>query len=99
LATPTDLATFRDNAAASSLDEIVAGLGATDIVLVEGFHEEARAKIEVLADQNDRRVCQTDSNLLAVVSPGVTQTTVPTFAPGAIKSLADFIEREFLARN
>lgn len=98
LATPTDIATFRDNTA-SSLDEIVSALGKTDIVLVEGFHEEARAKIEVLASGDNRRVCQTDGHLLAVVSPGAPQATVPTFGPGEIKPLADLIEREVLARN
>jgi formylmethanofuran dehydrogenase subunit E len=99
LATPTDIAMFRDNAGATSLDEIISGLGETDIVLVEGFHEEARAKIEVLSDRNDQRVCQTDGNLLAVVSAGAPQTTVPAFAPDEIKPLADLIERKILSRN
>ncbi|HXF76719.1 MAG TPA: molybdopterin-guanine dinucleotide biosynthesis protein B [Methylomirabilota bacterium] len=97
LATPAEIATFRDNPDRISLDEIVAGLGETDVVLVEGFHDEGRAKIEVLADRNDQRVCRTDGNLLAVVSTGAPRTTVPTFAPGEIKPLADLIEREILA--
>jgi molybdopterin-guanine dinucleotide biosynthesis adapter protein len=58
LATPTDLAMFGDNVGASSLDEIVSELDDTDIVLVEGLHEEACAKIEVLADCNDDPPCK-----------------------------------------
>ncbi len=98
LATPVEVAMFRNNGGGTSLDEMVSALGPTDIVLVEGFHDEGRAKIEVLADRNDQRVCRTDGNLLAVVSTGAPRTTVPTFAPGDIKPLADLIEREVLAR-
>ena len=98
LATPTDIALFRHNAGTASLDEIVSGLGKTDIVLVEGFHEEARAKIEVLADGNDEPLCKRDGNLLAFVTASVRQSAVPTFAPGNIKPLADLIERQILAK-
>jgi molybdopterin-guanine dinucleotide biosynthesis protein MobB len=96
LATPTDIAMFRDNENSVSLDEIVLALGATDIVLVEGFHEEARAKIEVLADRMDEPLCKMDSSLLAVVTPIARETKVPTFEPTNIKPLADLIEREIL---
>jgi len=96
LATPTDFAMFRDNESSISLDEIVSALGATDIVLVEGFHDEPRAKIEVLSDPNNEPICKTDSHLLAIVTPRARQATVPIFAPSHIKSLADFIEREIL---
>ena len=44
LVTPTDIALFRNGENSLSLDDIVAGLGATDIVLVEGFHNEPRAQ-------------------------------------------------------
>jgi len=96
LATPTDLATFRDSKSSLCLDQIVSALDAADIVLVEGFHEEPRAKIEVLADRNDEPVCKLDDHLFAFVAPSARQATVPTFAPSQIKSLADFIERELL---
>ena len=97
LVTPTDITLFRDSDNSLSLDQIVSSLGATDIVLVEGFHDQPRAKIEVLADRNDEPVCKLDDHLLAFVAPSVCQATVPTFAPSHIKSLADFIERKLLA--
>ena len=98
LATPTDIATFRDSDNSFSLDQIVSALGKTDIVLVEGFHEEARAKIEVLADRKDEPLCKMDGNVLAFVTPSAHQTTVPTFEPTNIKPLADLIEREVLGK-
>jgi molybdopterin-guanine dinucleotide biosynthesis protein B len=96
LVTPTDSALFRDSDSSLSLDQIVSSLGAMDIVLVEGFHDQPRAKIEVLADRNDEPLCKLDDHLLAFVTPHARQATVPIFAPSHIKSLADFIERELL---
>lgn len=96
LATPTDIATFRDGASSINLDQLVSALGETDIVLVEGFHEEPRAKIEVLPDPMDEPLCKTDGHLLAIVTPGAPETAVPTFDPSSIKPLADLIEREVL---
>jgi len=98
LATPTDIATFRDGASSITLDQLVSALGALDLVLVEGFHEEARAKIEVLDDRNDEPLCKMDRNLVAMVTPSAPQTTVPTFAPTNIKPLADLIEHDVLGK-
>jgi formylmethanofuran dehydrogenase subunit E len=98
LVTPTDIALFRNGENSLSLDDIVAELGATDIVLVEGFHNEARAKIEVLSARNDAALCAQDEHLLAIVAPALQPASVPTFAPGSIALIADFVEREILAR-
>lgn len=95
LATPTDLATFRDSESSLCLDQIVSALGAADIVLVEGFHDEPRAKIEVLSEQTDKPLCEMDSHLLAVVTPHPRQDAVPMFTPDSIKPLADLIEGKF----
>jgi len=73
-------------------------LGATDIVHVKGFHEQARAKIEVLSDRNDEPLCKMDCHLLAVVTPNARSTAVPTFEPTNTKPLADLTEREVLGK-
>ncbi len=99
LATPTDIATFRDGSSSIDLDQLVAALGALDIVLVEGFHEEARAKIEVLSERTEEALCEADENLLAIVTPSARQTALPKFAPSETKPLADLIEREILTRR
>jgi formylmethanofuran dehydrogenase subunit E len=98
LATPTGIALFRDNDGSLSLDEIVSALGANDIVLVEGFHEEPGAKIEVRSERTVEALCKTDENLLAIVTPRGCSTALPSFEPNSIKPLADLIEREVLAR-
>jgi formylmethanofuran dehydrogenase subunit E len=98
LATPTDIATFRDGASSTTLDQLVSALGATDIVLVEGFHEEPRAKIEVLSDRTNEALCKTDENLLAIVTPSARLAAVPSFTPSTIQPLVDLIEREILGK-
>ena len=97
LATPTEIVTFRDNDSLS-LDQIVSALGTPDIVLVEGFHEEPRAKIEVLSDSMNEPLCKTDRHLLAFVTPDAPRTPVPTFDPSSIEPLVDFIEEMILTR-
>lgn len=99
LATPTDVATFRDGAKSMPLAQIIAGLGAPDIVLVEGFHEEPEAKIEVLADRAGEPLCKLDPTLLAWVTPAARRGAVPSFDPSDIGPLADFIEREILTSD
>ena len=66
-----------------------------DIVLVEGFHQEARNKIEVLGATNEP-LCKNDRRLLAVVTPSPHSIAVPAFAPSSIKALVDLIERQVL---
>jgi formylmethanofuran dehydrogenase subunit E len=99
LATPTDIATFRDREIPPCLDQIVSALGAADIVLVEGFHEEPRAKIEVLSELTDKPLCERNSHLLAIVTPNARQDVVPMFTPNSIEPLADLIESEILAQT
>ena len=98
MATPTDIATFRDGASSITLDHLVSALGALDIVLVEGFHEEPRAKIEVLSDRNHERLCVVDNYLLAVVGRTASDKAVPGFSLDSIKPLVDLIEKKILGK-
>lgn len=99
LVSPTDIALFRNGESPLSLDDIVAGLGANDIVLVEGFHQEPRPKIEVFANRNGERLCQADGNLIAIVAPSPRPEGLPTFTPSNIAPLVDLIERHVLGRS
>jgi formylmethanofuran dehydrogenase subunit E len=96
LATPTEFALFRNSDSSSSLDQLISALGPADIVLVEGFHDVARAKIEVISPSIKDPRCKADDLLLAFVTPNRSETTVPSFAPDIIKSLADRIEKQLL---
>lgn len=99
LATPTDLATFRDLPNALSLDEILAGLAPSDIVLVEGFHQEPRMKLEVLSEFEKTPLCAADPNLIAMVTSNGQRSSVPTFDRDNVKAIADLIEQELLTLN
>jgi molybdopterin-guanine dinucleotide biosynthesis protein B len=96
LATSTDIAVFRSWETSLSLQDLVSALGPMDIVLVEGFHDEPRAKIEVLSGAGAEPLCKTDCHLLAFVTSSAPETPVPSFAPDSIKPLADLIEKQLL---
>ena len=98
LVTPTDVALFRDTPGGASLEEVAAALHGTDIVLAEGFHQAPGLKIEVLSAPNAQRRCAGDPQLLATVGPATGDATIASFEPDAVKSLADFIEREVLGK-
>ena len=89
---------FRDGASSITLDQIVSTLGAPDIVLVEGFHEEPRAKIEVVSVKTNGRLCSADENLFAVVGPAADDEAVPGFGLDSIKPLVDLIEKKILGK-
>ena len=99
LVTPTDLAFFCAAQGDTALDRILGTMRQHDIVIVEGFHRERRAKIEVWTPGAGDRLCSGDENLLAVVTPAEVEDTVPTFRPDDIHPLADLIERKISARS
>lgn len=99
LVTPTDVAMFRDGNIRQSLDDIVSALGPTDVILVEGFHEQPHAKIEVLSDQEEQRLSDPDDNLIAIVTANGQRSLLPTFKPNDIEQIANFIERKVIQRH
>ena len=98
LVTPTDVALFRDTPGGASLEEVVAALHGTDIVLAEGFHQAPGLKIEVLSVGSAQRRCAGDPQLLATVGSATGDASIASFEPDAIKPLADLIEREVLGK-
>lgn len=96
LVTPTDVTLFRNTPVGASLDDVVAALCETDIVLAEGFHQAPGLKIEVLSAGNAQRLCAGDAQLLATVGSATADASVASFDPEAIKPLADLIEKSVL---
>ena len=96
LMTPDRVALFREANDGDSLERILPYFDGRDIVIVEGLHEEAGAKIEVLAKAGTARLCP-DKLLIATVGVNSAASDTPSFEPDAIRSLADFVERTFLA--
>jgi molybdopterin-guanine dinucleotide biosynthesis protein B len=91
LVAPAQVALFHENPKTTSLDDIVASLGASDLILAEGFHLEPRPKIEVAAPSGER-LCRSDRNLIAVVGATAADSAVPSFRLDETVALADFIE-------
>lgn len=96
LVTPREIAIFLKRKEAFSLDRVVDHFAGLDIVLVEGFHQEAKPKIEIRSLDHHHLRCAGDKNLLAVVEKVPSVKAVPSFTPRSIKPLADLIVKKIL---
>jgi len=99
LVTPKNIAIFCEANEFASLDRILENFIGMDIVLVEGFHSEAKPKIEIRDPARPQGRCARDKNLLAVVEQAPSEKAVPSFEPSSIKPLADLIARQILTRG
>lgn len=74
------------------LDLLLGRLAPVDLVLVEGFHLAPIPKCEiVLAGQDRRPNYPDDPSIVALISDGSLQSTLPLFSPNAINEIAEFI--------
>ena len=99
LVTPKNIAIFCEANEFASLDQILENFMDMDIVLVEGFHREAKPKIEIRDADRPQGLCARDKNLLAIVEQAPSEETVPSFKPSSIRPLADLIARQMLTRE
>jgi molybdopterin-guanine dinucleotide biosynthesis protein B len=79
-----------------TLDDILARLGPSDIVLVEGYKREAHKKIEARRiEAKDRTpLSANDPNIVAIAADhAIEGEKLPVFDLDDTKSIADFIER------
>jgi molybdopterin-guanine dinucleotide biosynthesis protein B len=78
------------------LDDILARLGPSDIVLVEGYKREAHKKIEArrLEAKDRTPLSANDPNIVAVAADHkIEGEKLPVFDLDDTKSIADFVER------
>jgi molybdopterin-guanine dinucleotide biosynthesis protein B len=99
LMSPTHVAIIREFAAGDSLERMLESFQNSDIVLVEGFHQEPQAKIEVLSRAGSQRICAEDDHLIALVGSDHGHHRIPCYAPDAIGPLADLIETAIVRRK
>ena len=80
------------------LDKMQKYLEGMDIVLAEGFKQQALPKIEVfrLGSGHKEPIFLSDENLIAFVTDSDYKPEVPTFGFKEIIELADFIEKNYL---
>jgi molybdopterin-guanine dinucleotide biosynthesis protein B len=79
-----------------ALDDILARLSPSDIVLVEGYKREAHRKIEArrLEAKDRTPLSTTDPNIVAVAADFTVEgEELPVFHLDDAKSIADFVER------
>jgi molybdopterin-guanine dinucleotide biosynthesis protein B len=72
---------------------------AGDLVLVEGFKTYPGLKIEVHRRRLGTGLMSDSDNLLAVVSDGAPEVSVPVFRPHQVAAVADLLERAVLGKG
>lgn len=75
--------------------ELVEG---ADIILAEGFKSEHVRKVEVIGP-GERALCDSDPDLIAVISDEKAGRQVPAFGTRDIKAFADFLGREIMSKE
>jgi molybdopterin-guanine dinucleotide biosynthesis protein B len=78
-----------------SLEDVLAKLGACDLVIVEGYKRDSHDKIEVRNLALDHpKLAGDDPTVVAIAANGkVADAPVPVFDRDDVSALADFIER------
>ena len=82
-----------------TLEQLLARMSPCDLVLVEGFKSYPGLKIEVHRSSLGPELMTNADGLLAVVSDGAPEVSVPVFRPREVTAVADFLEREVLRRR
>ncbi|HXG51313.1 MAG TPA: molybdopterin-guanine dinucleotide biosynthesis protein B [candidate division Zixibacteria bacterium] len=99
LVCPTEVSLFQATENPAGLDRILPYFAGNDLVLVEGFHDQAAPKIEVLSPTEPAaRLCNGGDDVLAIVGGSGVGARAPHFASDEIEKLADLVEREVLGK-
>ena len=82
------------------IEKMNVNLSDMDIIIAEGFKNQALPKIEVFRTESvhKRPLCMADENLIAFVTDSGYEPDVPVFGLEEISAIADFIELKFLKR-
>ncbi len=79
-----------------ALDELAGRMDDVDLIFAEGYHWEAKPKIEVLRSARSRELRCNPGQLSAVITDLPLDLPVPVFGLGEIEALADWLESTFL---
>ena len=80
-----------DNKKEKTLEELLKELDNTDVIIVEGFKNELHKKIEIINKSNDNYLFNEIENVIAVVSDGKLNTSLPQFKKNEIDLIVNFI--------
>jgi formylmethanofuran dehydrogenase subunit E len=99
LISTTELAAFQDLDEAPPLEPVIAGLKGLDLVLVEGFKDLPKPRIEIGEIPRDHFAIDDREHVLAVVSPPKLNGGAPRFDTSEINRLLGLIEARILGRS
>jgi molybdopterin-guanine dinucleotide biosynthesis adapter protein len=96
ISSPRRIGMVRDVVTEMRLEELLSLISGVDIILVEGFKQVKRPKIEVFRPEISKNpACGEDENLVALISDSPLDLEVPRFSPQDTMAVADFIVSHF----
>jgi len=98
IAAPDKIASYRNLERELTLDELTAEISGVDIILAEGYKQAAKPTIEVSRAANSRELISEPEQRIAIVADYPLDLPVQQFHPEDVGSVADLIERKYLAR-
>jgi molybdopterin-guanine dinucleotide biosynthesis protein B len=99
VSSPSRITIFKSLDREPTLEESALLLGeGYDLILAEGFKKSRVPKIEVCATGSAEEMVCTQAELAAVISGGELPLKIPRFGREQVKEIADFIEKELLAK-
>ena len=96
VSSPAEVARFERVGHELSLAELAAQIEGVDLILTEGFKQEAAPKIEVSRREMGTDLVAKAEELIAVVSDHPVELEVPRFDLDAVEEIVSFIEEKFL---
>jgi molybdopterin-guanine dinucleotide biosynthesis adapter protein len=102
ISAPNRIGMVRDVTTEMRLEELLPLICGVDIIVVEGYKQVKRPKIEVFrTDISKEPACRRDENLVALISDTPIDLGVPRFSPHNTPAVADFIVTYFklIGRN
>lgn len=100
VSSPKKIAIFEDTDGDNTLEELRSNyIKGVDIILSEGYKKGYQPKIEVArVETGNDLLCNSEDNLIAIVSSQSYAIGLPVFSPDDIKELTNLIEEKFLNR-
>lgn len=96
ISSPVQIGMVRDVDHDHSLDELLPFFSGVDIIVTEGYKRGDKPKLEIFrSDMQAEPLCNTDENLLALITDADVNVGVPRFATNDARRVVDFLIQRF----
>lgn len=96
ISSPNRIGMVRDVAHDMSLEELIPLVSQVDVILVEGFKQVKRDKLEVFRPEVPAQpACLKDKYIVALISDTPVDSAIPRFSPFDVDAIVDFIIAHF----